>query len=111
MNHKEKSESAFPVGYHPFHKKQFYNFQLNRWYSIGYARFEDMVEAGKNIKKYEDWKLEMVRIADQALREKRLMNAAIYYRSAEFYTLPQAPDKELLYVFFNHNLIKQKLLY
>jgi len=97
MNYKEKSELVFPVGYHPFHKKQFYNFQLNRWNSIGFARYEDMLEAGKNIKNYEDWKPEMIRIAEKAAGENRMMNAAIYYRSAEFYTLPQDPDKELLY--------------
>ena len=37
-----KSKLVFPVGYHKFHKKQVFNFQLNRWYSLGYARFEDM---------------------------------------------------------------------
>jgi len=97
MTGAKNSEITFPVGYHKFHKKQFYNFQLNRWYSLGYARFEDMLEAGKNIRKYEDWKPEMVRIAEKAVHENRIMNAAIYFRSAEFYTLPQDPDKELLY--------------
>jgi len=94
---KYNQNTSFPVGYHKFHEKQLYNFQLNRWYSIGYARFEDMLEAGKNIKKYADWKIEMIRIADRALSENRLMNAAIYYRSAEFFTLPEDLDKELLY--------------
>ena len=32
-----------------------------------------MLEAGKNIKKYEDWKPEMVRIAYKALSENRLI--------------------------------------
>jgi hypothetical protein len=88
-------------GYHKFHQKQVYNFQLNRFYSSGYAKFEDMVEAGNNIKNYEDWKPEMVRIADKALKESRLINAAIYYRAAEFYTLPKDPDKEFLHDKFN----------
>lgn len=87
----------FPVGYHQFHKTQFFNFTLNRWFSIGLARYEDMLVVGKNIQKYEDWKPEMMRIAEQAERENRLMSAAIYYRSAEFYTHYQDPDKELLY--------------
>ena len=90
-------DTPFPVGYHRFHKTQFFNFTLNRWYSIGQARYEDMLAARKNITKYEDWKPEMIRIAEQAEREDRLMNAAIYYRSAEFYTLYQDPDKEVLY--------------
>jgi len=92
---------TFPIGYHKFHKNKLFNFTLNRWYSIGYARYEDMLEAGKNIKKYEDWKPEMVRIADKAASENRIINAAIYYRSAEFLTFPQDPDKELLYDKFN----------
>jgi pimeloyl-ACP methyl ester carboxylesterase len=91
------SQITFPVGYHQFHKTQFFNFQLNRWCSVGLARHEDMLEAGRNIKKYEDWKPEMVSIAEKAVRENRLLNAAIYYRSAEFYTLYQDPDKEMLY--------------
>jgi len=106
MTSNNKYEFTFPVGYHKFHKKQLYNFQLNRWYSIGYARLEDMFEAGKNIRKYEDWKTEMIRIADKALSENRLMNAAIYYRSAEFFTLPGDPDKELLYDKFSELFYK-----
>lgn len=106
MVNSNKSKFTFPVGYQKFHEKQLYNFQLNRWYSMGYARFEDMLEAGKNIKKYADWKTEMIRIADKALSENRLMNAAIYYRSAEFYTLPQDPDKELLYNKFSELFYK-----
>ena len=53
MKTKFQSEKIFPVGYYNFHKTQFFNFQLNRWYSIGLARYEDMLAAGKNIKKYE----------------------------------------------------------
>jgi len=102
----KRTKIAFPVGYHKLHKKQLFNFTLNRWYSIGYARLEDMLEAGKNIKKYEDWKPEMVRIADKALDENRLVNAAIYYRSAEFFAFPQDPDKELLYDKFSELFYK-----
>jgi len=93
----KNAEFIFPIGYYNFHKNRLFNFTMNRWFSIGYARLEDMLEVGKNIKKYEDWKPEMIRIADKALNENRLINAAIYYRSAEFLTLPQDPDKEFLY--------------
>ena len=64
---------------------------------MGYARYEDMLSAGKNIKNYAGWKTEMIRIADIAVDENRLANAAIYYRSAEFFTMPQDSDKEILY--------------
>jgi hypothetical protein len=52
-----------PIGYQEFHKKQLFNFQWNRWYSLGYARFEDMARAGKEIKTFNDWKLEMFKLA------------------------------------------------
>jgi len=87
----------FPVGYYQFHKDQVFNFQLNRWYSLGYARFEDMKKVGQKINTFEEWKTEMLKLAEKAVAEDRLMNAAFYYRAAEFYTLLGDPDKEPLY--------------
>ncbi|GAG22928.1 unnamed protein product, partial [marine sediment metagenome] len=97
MKNNHKSKFAFPVGYHKFHKDQLFNFQLNRWYSWGYSRFEDMKEAGQKISTFADWKIEMLKLAEQAVAEKRLINAAFYYRAAEFYATPEDPDKEVLY--------------
>jgi len=56
-----------------------------------------MRDAGRAIRRYEDWKPEMVRIADRAADDGRLLNASIYCRSAEFYALPQDSDRKLLY--------------
>ena len=39
-----KNRFTFPVGYHDFHKVKIIDFQLDRWYSLGYARFEDIFE-------------------------------------------------------------------
>ncbi len=91
------SEIKFPIGYYQFHKKQLFNFQLNRWYSLGYARLKDMEEAGRRIKGFKDWKREMLKLAEEAASENRLMNAAFYYRAAEFYLKSRDPDKEILY--------------
>jgi pimeloyl-ACP methyl ester carboxylesterase len=93
----ERTTFTFPVGYHRFHGKQLFNYQLNRWHSFGYARFEDMEEAGQRIEDFDDWKRVMVELAERALTEGRLMNAAFYYRAAEFYTFRDDPDKEPLY--------------
>ena len=92
-----KTKFTFPVGYHEFNKDQVYNFQLNRWHSLGYARFEDMKEVGQKVKTFEDWKSEMLKLAEKAVSEKRFMNAAFYYRAAEFYVLQDNPEKSLLY--------------
>jgi pimeloyl-ACP methyl ester carboxylesterase len=56
-----------------------------------------MKEAGQKIKNFKDWKTEMLGLAGIAVSEDRLMNAAFYYRAAEFYTFQGDPDKELLY--------------
>ena len=39
----------------------------------------------------------MLKLAEKAVADDRLMNAAFYYRAAEFYTLMGDPDKEPLY--------------
>ncbi|MFX0066098.1 MAG: alpha/beta hydrolase [Candidatus Hermodarchaeota archaeon] len=92
-----KTKFTFPVGYHAFHKDQAFNFQLNRWYSMGYARFEDLKKVGQKINSLEEWKVEMMKLAEIAISERRLINAAFYYRAAEFFTTRKDPKKEILY--------------
>lgn len=107
----KKTEFKFPVGYHAFHKDQLFNYQLNRWYSWGYARFEDMEKVGHMINNVEDWKNEMIKLAEKAHKDDRLINAAFYYRAAEFYTFSDDPLKEVLYDKFSHlfyNLFKDE---
>ena len=97
MNKKNNQGNVFPVGYHSFHKKQLFNFQLNRGYSLGFTRFEDIEKVGERIHSFEDWKNEMVKLAEKALSKNRLLNAAYYYRAAEFYTFEDTAEKELFY--------------
>jgi pimeloyl-ACP methyl ester carboxylesterase len=87
----------FPVGYHEFNKQKVFNYQLNRWHSIGLARFEDCVKMGRRIKTFDDWTKTMLEFAQQAEQEKRLLNAAIYYRSSEFYSMHDKTRKEEIY--------------
>ncbi|WP_414468312.1 alpha/beta fold hydrolase [Methanobacterium sp. ACI-7] len=87
----------FPVGYYDFHKEKIMNFQLNRWYSLGYTDFEETKEVAKRIHKFEDWKPEMIQLAQKSLNENRFISAAFYFRAAEFFTLPYDPDKDKLY--------------
>ena len=87
----------FPVGYYKLHSTKIVDYQLNRWYSMGYANLDDMREAASNIKTLDDWKDEFIRQAEKALAEDRLMNGTFYYRAAEFFTRPSDPDKMTLY--------------
>jgi pimeloyl-ACP methyl ester carboxylesterase len=91
------SQFKFPIGYEKFNRKQLFNFQLNRPYSFGYARFEDLKEVGSRINSFKGWKREMLKLAENAVSEKRFMNATFYYRAAEFYTKSNDPEKNLLY--------------
>ncbi|MGD9900552.1 MAG: alpha/beta hydrolase [Calditrichaceae bacterium] len=86
-----------PIGYHRFHRDQLFNYQLNRWYSLGYARYEDIKTAGKMIKSFREWKTVLIALANEALSARRIINAAFYFRAAEFYTFNDDPEKERLY--------------
>ncbi len=50
---------VFPAGYHRFHKNQLFNFQLNRWYSLGYTDFEECAEAGKHLRTFSGLPLDL----------------------------------------------------
>ncbi|MBU1343089.1 MAG: alpha/beta hydrolase [Proteobacteria bacterium] len=97
MTDTDKIKIVFPVGYQVFHKKSVFNFQLNRWHSLGYTKFEDMKRVGQRITNFNDWKREMVRLAQAALCEKRYMDAAFHYRAAEFYILERSEEKQRMY--------------
>ena len=88
---------TFPVGYHQFHKDQVFNFQLNRWHSLGYLPFDALKEVGLKVATFDDWKVEMMRLAMETVSEGRLMNAAFYYRAAEFYIMTDHSEREWLY--------------
>jgi pimeloyl-ACP methyl ester carboxylesterase len=87
----------FPVGFHNFNNDKAFNFQLNRWYSMGYARFEDVQTVGTRIHSFDDWKTEMLSLANLASSEDRLLHAAFYYRAAELFITEKNPEKEILY--------------
>lgn len=87
----------FPIGFHKFHHTKIINYQLNRWYSFGYIRIQDCKEAGSRIKTIEGFKEEMIRQGEKALAENRMINAAFYFRAAEFFVLPADPDKQAIY--------------
>lgn len=87
----------FPIGYYRFHNQNVFNYQLNRWHSIGLAEYDDCVRMSKEIKTFQDWTETMTRFAKRAEQEGRLLNAAVYYRSSEFYTTYDIARKESIY--------------
>ena len=89
-------KNDFKIGYYNLHKEENINFQLNRTIGNG-GRLEDIQEIAPKIKDFTDWKRELISIAEKALSEGRVLNAAIYYRAAEFFVLPSDPDKKMLF--------------
>ena len=94
---KAPAKFDFPVGYQAFHKEQVFNFQLNRWYSLGYAKYDDLADVAAKIKSFDDWKTELIKLAQKAEKDNRMLNAAFYYRAAEFYISPDDPNKMKIY--------------
>ncbi len=82
-----------PIGYHKFHKNKFLNYQLNRWYSLGFSRLEDIQSIGSRIKSFEDYIREFQKASKVAIEESRLKNAATYLRASEFLIPPNNERK------------------
>ena len=87
-----KSQS---VGYFELHPDANINYQLNRALIAG--RLEDLRNVAPKIKNFDDWKRELLQIANNAESEGRMQNAFAYYRAAEFFMTPSDPDRERAY--------------
>jgi len=73
-----------PIGYFRFHKNPFLNYQLNRWYSLGFTKKEDIELIGSKVKTFSDYVKEFSLASEKAIQESRLQNAAFYNRASEF---------------------------
>lgn len=85
-----------PVGYFHFHNDTGLNFQFNRAL-INQCPMDEMMEAAQRINKYSDVKVVMNDLAKKALSEGRTLNAAFYYRFAEFFCFADKDEKKRLY--------------
>ncbi len=90
-------EINFPVGYQDFHEHKHINFQLNRWYSLGYFELEKTKQIGQQVVGLSDWKEVLVSYGERATLDGDMLEAAFLFRAAEFFTLPSDPDKTELY--------------
>lgn len=87
--------SELPVGWHSFSRRQFINYQLNRWWSLGYTAFEEIQEAGRRITSFDRNEAVFRELAGRALQEGRPRNAAFYLRAAEFLAAPGPAKRDL----------------
>jgi pimeloyl-ACP methyl ester carboxylesterase len=90
-------KAEMPIGLREFHRDRFINLQINRWYSLGFTRLQDLQKVAAGIKTFDDYIHGFVSLAEKAEDEGRIENAAFYYRAAEFLTSPSNPEKLRLY--------------
>ncbi len=91
------TDYSFPTTYENFHENEQINYLLNRLYSYGYARKDDMINAGKKISDFQSVLTVMEEMATVAEKEGRHLNAAMYIRAIELYTPWNNPRKLTLY--------------
>ncbi len=85
----------FPVGYRQFHEDANYNFQLNRW--LTYWDEDEVHRIAANISNLATWKSVLLNAGRVAEADSRSLNAAFFYRAAEFFIAPDDPDKLIAY--------------
>lgn len=86
-----------PVGYFKFHRDPFLNYQLNRWYSLGYTDKAEIAAIGATIKNSTTYVTQFLAAAERAEAQAQFKAAAFYYRAAEFLVEPGAAEKLPLY--------------
>lgn len=97
MNDNKSLRHGFPAGYHKFHRKNLYNFQLNRLYNFAGADLVDLEEAAGNISSFRTWKELMLRLAEKAENKGDILQAAFYYAAAGFCLFDDMDEKKRLY--------------
>lgn len=90
-----------PLGYQPFHKEKFFNYQMNRLHALGYARQADIEQAASKIKTRADYVQVFSQLAAEANGNGRYKNAAFYLRAAEFFTEHSSPQRKAIYQEFH----------
>ena len=85
----------FPKGYRGFHEDQTINYQLNRWL-VDFDEAE-IAAAVPQITSISEFSAAMNALAERARSEERWLNAAAYFRAAEFFESPARGAKRLAY--------------
>ncbi len=91
--HRDSGLAKFPVGFERFHRRSFFNYQINRAYALGYAEPDELRRAAARIRSEEDCVAAFEALSGQAERDGRLRNATSYLRVAEFFTPPRSTEK------------------
>lgn len=83
----------FNVGLYQLNDNVNYNFQLNRLINWDGGDLYEIKSISEKIKTNLDWKNELIKLADKALKGERIKNAIAYYRMSEFFMADSDADK------------------
>ncbi len=91
-----QSQFHFYKGYHDhLHPVPSVNFQLNRWINyLGESALVDLQAIAPRLTDFPSYRREFLALAEKALAEGRKLNAAYYFRSAEFFMWQDDPAKK-----------------
>lgn len=86
----------FHIGYFDhLHPEPSINFQLNRWINyLGQDVYEDFKAISSKLTDISSYQNEFKTLAEKALEKCKKLQAAYYFRSAEFFMEKDNPDKE-----------------
>jgi alpha-beta hydrolase superfamily lysophospholipase len=89
--------SRLHVGWYELHPDPSLNFQLNRWAAYGGPGwFEDVLPVLPDLKDYDSWRSAFLALGERAASQGRILDAALHFRSAEFFMTSSDPRKEPL---------------
>lgn len=90
-----KTENQFIVGYFDLHEDPSVNFQLNRWISyLGEDSLEEIRKVAPELTDFSNYRNVFIKLAEEAEAKGKKLNAAYYYRSAEFFMWADDPQKQ-----------------
>ena len=85
------------TGVYKLNSERNFDYQLNRVINWDGGRLEDVEPVAARIKTSADWKRELIKLGDTAMREERTGNAIAYYQMSEFFMYDGDPDKRRYY--------------
>ena len=85
---------SFPIGYYQIHPDYSLNYQMNRFMTGERSMVAQMLDVAPKIHNYADYQREFLALAEQALKDGRKLEAAYYFRSAEFFMFPTDAAKQ-----------------
>lgn len=89
--------NAFPIGTYKFHDDPNFNYQMNRWTSLGNLPVDVVKKTAAKIKDLQDYCSEFMKLAGEAESNGDIQRAAFYYRAVDFFLPYDDPKKKEIY--------------